>query len=110
MQSRLASKLQFSGRAWWQRQRQADFWVWGQPGLQSEFQDSQAIQRNPVSNKKTKNKTKKKKIVILLPVSWVLSVQTFITIPPPPWEHPTDTILFFIETKSFPSTFPCLCP
>ena len=22
-------------------QRQADFWVWGQPGLQSEFQDSQ---------------------------------------------------------------------
>jgi hypothetical protein len=22
------------------RQRQADFWVWGQPGLQSEFQDS----------------------------------------------------------------------
>ena len=23
------------------RQKQADFWVWGQPGLQSEFQDSQ---------------------------------------------------------------------
>jgi hypothetical protein len=37
------------GRAWWctpsipalRRQRQADFWVRGQPGLQSEFQDSQ---------------------------------------------------------------------
>jgi hypothetical protein len=23
------------------KQRQADFWVWGQPGLQSEFQDTE---------------------------------------------------------------------
>jgi hypothetical protein len=44
------------------RQRQVDFRVRGQPGLQSEFQDSQAIQRNPVSkNKKNKNKTNKQK-------------------------------------------------
>jgi hypothetical protein len=36
-------------RVWWRtplvpalgRQRQADFWVRGQPGVQSEFQDSQ---------------------------------------------------------------------
>jgi hypothetical protein len=38
-------------RQWWwftplipalRRQRQVDFWVWGQPGLQTEFQDSQS--------------------------------------------------------------------
>jgi hypothetical protein len=48
-----------SSRAWWHtplipalgRLRQADFWVRGQPGLQSEFQ---AIQRNPVSKPKKK--------------------------------------------------------
>jgi hypothetical protein len=70
-------KRYVKGQAWWRtplipalgRQRQADFWVRGQPGLQSEFQDSQsyteaslvyrvssgtarAIQRNPVSKKK----------------------------------------------------------
>jgi hypothetical protein len=41
-------KISPAGR-WWRtplipalgRQRQVDFWVWGQPGLQSEFQDSQ---------------------------------------------------------------------
>jgi hypothetical protein len=45
---------------WWRtplipalgRQRQADLWVRGQPGLQSELQDSHATQRNPVSKKK----------------------------------------------------------
>jgi hypothetical protein len=29
------------------RQRQADFWVQGQPGLQSEFQDSQGYTEKP---------------------------------------------------------------
>jgi hypothetical protein len=41
--------------AWWStplipafgRQRQADFWVRGQPGLQSEFQDSQGYTQKP---------------------------------------------------------------
>jgi hypothetical protein len=36
-------------------QRQADFWVRGQPGLQSEFQDSQ----DPISINKKTNKQKK---------------------------------------------------
>jgi hypothetical protein len=38
------------------RQRQEDFWVWGQPGLQSEFQDSQGYTEKPCLEKpKTKN-------------------------------------------------------
>jgi hypothetical protein len=49
-------------RQWWLmllilalgRQRQADFWVWGQPGLQSEFQDSQGYTEK--LSQKTKNK------------------------------------------------------
>jgi hypothetical protein len=58
---------------WWRkplipalgRQRQVDFWVQGQPGLQSEFQNSRATQRNPVSKnqnqtKPNQNKTKKR--------------------------------------------------
>ena len=44
------------------RQRQADFWVRGQPGLQSEFQDSQSYTEKPCLKKnKNKNKNKKKK-------------------------------------------------
>jgi hypothetical protein len=60
--------------AWWltplipvlRRQRQADFWVQGQPGLQSEFQDIQGYREKPcLKNKQTNkqiknNKTKKK--------------------------------------------------
>jgi hypothetical protein len=56
-----------SCRAWWRtplipalgRQRQANFWVGGQPGLQSEFQDSQGYTEKPClekQNKKTKPK------------------------------------------------------
>jgi hypothetical protein len=42
------------------RQRQEDFWVWGQPRLQSEFQDSQGYTEKPCLKKqKTKTKTKK---------------------------------------------------
>jgi hypothetical protein len=33
------------------RQRQVDFWVWGQPGLQSEFQDSQGYTEKPCLEK-----------------------------------------------------------
>jgi hypothetical protein len=41
------------------RQRQADFWVWGQPGLQSEFQDSEGYTEKPCLEKKKKKKRKK---------------------------------------------------
>jgi hypothetical protein len=49
-------------RAWWRtplipalgRQRQAHFWIRGQPGLQSEFQDSQGYTEKP-KNKQTNN-------------------------------------------------------
>jgi hypothetical protein len=36
------------------RQRQADFWVRGQPGLQSEFQDSQSYTEKPCLKNKSK--------------------------------------------------------
>jgi hypothetical protein len=42
------------------RQRQADFGVRGQPGLQSEFQDSQGYTEKSCLEKKIKKKRKKK--------------------------------------------------
>jgi hypothetical protein len=38
------------------RQRQVDFWVRGQPGLQSEFQDSQGYTEKPCLEKQKTNK------------------------------------------------------
>jgi hypothetical protein len=46
------------------RLRQVDFWVRGQPGLQSEFQDSQGYTDKPCPKKqkqKQKQKTKQNK-------------------------------------------------
>jgi hypothetical protein len=56
-----------SSWAWWcmplfpalRRQRQVDFWVRGQPGLQSEFQDSQGYTDKPCLEKTKQNKNKK---------------------------------------------------
>jgi hypothetical protein len=42
------------------RQRQVDFWVRGQPALQSEYQDSQGCTEKPCLEKN--NKTKKLKM------------------------------------------------
>jgi hypothetical protein len=44
----------FNPSTW--RQRQADFWVRGQPGLQSEFQDSQGYTEKPCLEKQTNKK------------------------------------------------------
>jgi hypothetical protein len=52
---------------WWRtplipalgRQRQVNFWVRGQPGLQSEFQDSQGYTEKPCLEKPKKKKKKK---------------------------------------------------
>jgi hypothetical protein len=41
------------------RQRQADFWVGGQPGLHSEFQDSQDYTEKPCLKKQTNKQTNK---------------------------------------------------
>jgi hypothetical protein len=59
-------KLGFSW-AWWHtplipalgRQSQVDFWVRGQPGLQSEFQDSQQGYTEKPCLKKNKKKKKR---------------------------------------------------
>jgi hypothetical protein len=55
-----SSQVNAPSRAWWRmplipalgRQRQADFWVRGQPGLQREFQDSQGYTEKPCLEKK----------------------------------------------------------
>jgi hypothetical protein len=58
----------FISQVWWHtplipalgRQRQEDFWVWGQPGLQSEFQDCQGYTEKRCLEKPKKKKKKKK--------------------------------------------------
>jgi hypothetical protein len=44
-----------------ERQRQADFWVRGQPDLQSEFQDRQGYTEKSCLKNKQTNKQKQKK-------------------------------------------------
>jgi hypothetical protein len=58
------------------RQRQADFWVQGQPGLQSEFQDSQGYTEKPCLEK-TKNKTKQNKNLkdFIMQITFLATIQ-----------------------------------
>jgi hypothetical protein len=86
-----SSFLNASSQAWWHtplipalgRQRQADFWVWGQPGLQSEFQDSQGYTEKPCLEK-TKTKTKQKTVITShLELSYLYSTVS----PKHPWDH-----------------------
>jgi hypothetical protein len=63
MIKKLGKKSVRDSWAWWHtplipalgRQRQVDFWVQGQPGLQSEFQDSQGYTEKPKKKKKKKS-------------------------------------------------------
>jgi hypothetical protein len=67
----------FSAGQWWctplipalGRQRQADFWVQGQPGLQSEFQDSQDCTEKPCLKK-----PKKKNLLNVPPFCFLCSL------------------------------------
>jgi hypothetical protein len=62
-------KTDFYAGQWWRtplipalgRQRQANFWVWGQPGLQSEFQGSQGYTEKPCLEKNKNKQTNKQK-------------------------------------------------
>jgi hypothetical protein len=65
-------KICTCSQVWWhtllipalRRQKQTDFWFQGQPGLQSEFQDSQGYTEKPClkkQNKTKQNKTKQNK-------------------------------------------------
>jgi hypothetical protein len=51
-QSRAVVAHTFNPSTW--RQRRVDFWVQGQPGLQSEFQDSQGYTEKPCLKNKNK--------------------------------------------------------
>jgi hypothetical protein len=66
----VGKKKKMGARRWWRmplipalgKQRQVDFWVWGQPDLQNKFQDSQGYTEKPClgGKKKTKQTNKQK--------------------------------------------------
>jgi hypothetical protein len=58
------------------RQRQVDFWVRGQPGLQSELQDSQGYTEKPCLNKK--KMYIKEQVYLIYPSSYIIFFEIFI--------------------------------
>ena len=53
------------------RQRQADFWVPGQPGLQSDFQDSQGYTEKPcLENQQQKQQQQQKPKIVFANQLW----------------------------------------
>ena len=68
-------KLSEAAEQWWctplvpvlGRQSQVDFWVWGQPGLQSEFQENQDYTEKPYLEKPKKKERKEMKNAIMKP-------------------------------------------
>ena len=63
-----------------QRQRQADLWVRGQPGLKSEFQDSQCYKEKHCLWKK-KNKKQKKVQIYTFNSRWKMEGQAMVVTP-----------------------------
>ena len=58
----------FNSRTW--RQRQVNFWVRGQPGLQSKFQDGQGYTEKPcLKKKKEKGKSMRLGVHLLIKMS-----------------------------------------
>jgi hypothetical protein len=60
------------------KQRQADFWVWGQPGLQSEFQDSQGYIEKPGLKKTKQTKQPNKNTYLSIYVYLYICILSFI--------------------------------
>jgi hypothetical protein len=54
------------------RQRQADFWVRGQPGLQSELQDSHGYTEKPCLEKQKKKKNTQSRTGVLANLSYIV--------------------------------------
>ena len=76
-----------AGQWWWTplipalgRQRQEDFWVQGQPGLQSEFQDSQGYTEKLCLEKTQKQKNKNQQQKSNLPLNSVFKFLTYLKI------------------------------
>jgi hypothetical protein len=75
------------------RQRQADFWVLGQPGLQGEFQDSQGYTEKPCLEKTKSNPKPQLKSVNGFHSSLIYSIPTTVSPSIPPAVFPCTSSL-----------------
>ena len=90
-----------------ERQRQADLWVPGQPGLQSEFQEGQpelhreTLSQNKQTNKQTKNQQKKANKVCISMVWGMLAI----IMVSKPFAYPArNPVHYFLSSPSHSST------